>query len=117
MKKMTLPVAVAVAIIGCVLAVSANVTTSKMNDNLDQERYQRMLVEKQFQKAQGTIKELQNELKASRAKIQSIEQILNQGESATADLKAQLEAVAKEKETLRQQIEALNLASGQATKP
>ena len=61
-KNMTLPVAVFVAIIGCVLAVSANVTTSKMHSDIEQERYKRLAAEEQLQKAMGMISQLKVQL-------------------------------------------------------
>ncbi len=107
MKSMTLPVAVAVAIIGCVLAVSANVTTSKMHQNLEKERYKRIVAEEQLQKAQATIKAMGAELKAAQAKIGSIEEILNLGASAKKDLEAKLKNVETEKQQMSTQIQQL----------
>lgn len=107
MKNMTLPVAVAVAIIGCVLAVSANVTTSKMHEDLDQERYKRMSAEKQLQKAHAAINRFKTELSDARNKIQGIQEILNVGQSARESLKGELESVSQEREALRKERESL----------
>ena len=106
-KNMSLPVAVFVAIVGCVLAVSANVTTSKMHRHLEQERYQRMLAESQLQKADNTIKALKKELSATQDKIAGITQILNQGQTAAENLKSQLKGMAQEKDSLSQEIQQL----------
>jgi septal ring factor EnvC (AmiA/AmiB activator) len=106
-KTMTLPVAVAVAIIGCVLAVSANVTTSKMHQSLQQERYRRLSAEDQLQKAQITIKNMNEELVTSRAKMEGIEKILNQGRTDSQQLEAQLQGVNQEKQALQQQLQQM----------
>jgi len=106
-KNMTLPVAVAVAIIGCVLAVSANVTTSKMHQNLEKERYKRIVAEEQLQKTQAKIRSMGSELKAAQAKIGSIEEILNLGASAKKDLEAKLQGVEDERAQMSSQIQQL----------
>ena len=107
MKKMTLPVAVAVAIIGCVLAVSANVTASKAQESLNQERFRRMSIEENLQTALSKIKSLQGQLAEKQEKIDSIEGILNQGNSALADKEKQLQSMAQQKQALEEQLKAL----------
>jgi septal ring factor EnvC (AmiA/AmiB activator) len=99
-----LPVAVFVGILGCVLAVSANVTTSKIHENLDQERHARMLVEEQLQAATKDVKALSVQLNDSQKKISDIESILSQGKANTSELKSELDAVTKEKEDLANQL-------------
>lgn len=106
-KSMTLPVAVAVAIIGCVLAVSASVTTSKMQQGLEQERYKRLRTEEALQKAQMTVKALEAEFIRSQKKIEGIEKILNQGRTNADQLMSQLQSVNQEKEKLQQQLQEL----------
>jgi peptidoglycan hydrolase CwlO-like protein len=104
-KKMTLPVAVGVAIIGCVLAVSANVTASKMTADLQREQYQRLVTEQQLQKANDMIKRLEFDLASANRKISSIEEIINSETSETNMLQSQLDIVTKERNVLQQQIE------------
>ena len=106
MKNRVLPWAVGVAILGCVLAVSANVTTSKIHDNLNQERHARMVVEQQLQMAGTKIKALEVQLTESQKKLQGIEAIVMQGRSTTSDLQAQLDAMAQEKSRLEAQIQS-----------
>jgi len=95
-----LPWAVGVAILGCVLAVSANVTTSKIHDNLDNERLVRMTYEQQLQIAKEKIRVLEIQLAVSNRKFESIAAILDQGRNTTNNLQSRLDAVTKEKETL-----------------
>ena len=106
-KTMTLPVAVAVAIIGCVLAVSANVTTSKTVEDLKQERYKRMVAEEQLQKAKNDVSALSGQLFDSQAKIESIERILNQGKTETQQLEQDLSAAQADKASLLQQLQEM----------
>ena len=70
-----LPWAVGVAILGCVLAVSANVTTSKIHDNLDKERSVRLTVEQQLQAANDRIRALETRLAESQKKTSSSSQV------------------------------------------
>ena len=100
MKNMILPVAVFVAIVGCVLAVSANVSSSGMYDNLKNERYLRIVAEEKLQKAEKIIQALNTELKDSRDKIESIGAILNQGRTVADDLRSQLDKTSVEKAQL-----------------
>ena len=107
MKIKVLPWAVGVAILGCVLAVSANVTTSKMYDSLNHERHVRMQSEQNLQIASATIKTLEARLAESQKKFESIEAILNQGKATANDLQAKLDQVMQEKESLAKKMTEL----------
>ena len=112
-KSKALPVAIFVAIVGCVLAVSANVTTSKIQQDLEQERYKRFHAEEQVQNMQA-------ELAASQSKIAGIEQILNTGATASEDFKSQLDSLTQERDSLLQEIKQLKSSaqpSGTTTEP
>lgn len=108
MKKMSLPVAVFVALLGCGLAVIANVTTSRMHEKLEGERYRRIAVEEQLQKADQMIVQLKVELAEAKNKIASIQSIL----SGTENLKDQLKAVDAQKRALQKQIQELQQQMG-----
>ena len=110
MKGMNLAVAVAVAIIGCVLAVSANVNAIKVQETLKEERYQRIATENKLQMAEKAISTLNADLATAKKKMDGIQQILNQGQASNTDLKAQLEHAAKEKGFLQQQVQTLQAA-------
>ncbi len=116
MKNITVPVAVAIAIIGCVLAVNASVNMSKIDQILEQERFHRLASEQKLQGAQRTIKQLERDLADSRKKIKNIEDIINQGKTTTSDLHAQLEKEAHEKVKLMQQVQQLQNTLGQLEK-
>ena len=107
MKTRVLPLAVGVAILGCVLAVSANVTTSKIHENLDRERHVRLETEKQLQSAIMRIRTLQSQMAESQKKFENIQAILNQGRTVTNDLQLRLDEVIREKEVLAQKMTEL----------
>jgi septal ring factor EnvC (AmiA/AmiB activator) len=115
MKNKTLPVAVFVAILGCVLAVSANVTTSKLKNLYDTEQYKRLTAEQELQKAQGYIAQLHADLKASKDKLGSIESILTEGKSMTKDMSSQIEQLQQERDTLKVKVD--ELIKAQAAQP
>ena len=105
MKNRTLPVAVAVAIIGCVLAVSANVTTNEIHKSLNQERYKRMVAEEQLTQANNELKKMDAALQDSQTKLDSIEKVLNNGKSKTSDLESRLQTLSDENAALRAKME------------
>ena len=109
-KNMSVPVAVFVAIVGCVLAVSANVTTSKIHQNLEQERQKRLAAEQELQKAQGSVGQLRGQLGEAQQKLKVIDDVINQGKSTTTNLKNQLDALASEKAALANQVKELQKA-------
>ncbi|HOY08787.1 MAG TPA: hypothetical protein PLB05_01785 [Candidatus Omnitrophota bacterium] len=116
MKNITVPVAVAIAIIGCVLAVNASVNMSRIDQVLEQERFNRLSAEQKLQAAQKSIKQLVAELDDSRKKIKNIEDIINQGRSTTSDLQVQLQKEAEEKSKLMGQVQQLQQTLGQLEK-
>lgn len=107
MKKMTLPIAVAVAIIGCVLAVSANVTTSQLSTKLENERAKRFMAEEALQKTQIEVKKLEGQLQDSQAKLSKIQEVFNQGQSKTTELSTQMKNLMQEREQLKAQVQQL----------
>ena len=115
-KNITVPVAVAIAIIGCVLAVNASVNMSRIDQVLEQERFNRLSAEQKLQTAQKNIKQLVAELEDSRKKIKNIEDIINQGRTTTSDLQAQLQKEAEEKAKLMGQVQQLQQTLGQLEK-
>lgn len=104
MKNNVLPIAVGIALLGCVLAVYANLNSSKLNTTLDSERSKRIAAEEQLSKAQQQIGLLEKDLGDAKSKMTSIEKILNDGK----ELAAELEVIKQEREMLKQQVESFN---------
>lgn len=104
MKNRTLPIAVGVILLSVALAFYANMTSADLKKAVEQERYQRLNAEKVLLKAQQRVNALEAELGDAKSKMASIEKILTDGQAAKQELKAELEAVKKEREALQGQI-------------
>ncbi len=113
MRHMIVPGAVAVAIVGCVLAVRANVTTGRMHGDLGQERYKRMVAEEQLQKSEDATRRLEMELAKERNKIKGIQGILHIGQVDNKTLKAQVASMDVERASLYKERESLMSRIGQ----
>lgn len=107
MKNLSLPIAVGVAIVGCVLAVVANVTTNNIHEDLSLEQYHRIEAERGLQQARRKIAVLTKEVKEANSKIQSIQTILNQGKTKADSLKSKLDIMAQERKSLADKIKEL----------
>ena len=112
MKKMTLPVAVFVAILGCVLAVSANVTTMQMHDHLQKERARRIQAENKMQQMQGELQKIKQKLIQSTRDLAGIQDILNKHDTEKNVMREKLEQLNKQNQTLMQQMENLKGPQG-----
>lgn len=110
-KNFTVPVAVFVAIVGCILAVNANVTTQKVESKLIEERQKRLAAEKALQEAQASVLQLQQQLETARNKIKDIEKVLSEGQTQRSSLQTQMLNLQKEKEQLQQKVESLRSQS------
>ena len=104
MKNKLLPLAIGVAIIGCALAVYANMNSSGFKTDLEQERSKRFLAEEKLQKAQQQVALLQVDLGDAKSKMASIEKILTDGKTMESDLKAELDAIKKEREQVQSTV-------------
>ncbi len=104
-KSRALPVAVAVAVICSILAVSAGVNTGELQSKFTDEQYRRLSTEKLLQESQAMISRLQMEVEASRRKIASIEQVLNEGKTQASDLEAQVGELQEQKAALEEQLQ------------
>lgn len=107
MKIRILPWAVGVAILGCVLAVSASVSSSRMQASLIRERHSKLQTEQQLQLAAIRIKSLESRLAQSEKKFENIQAILNQGKSTANDLQSRLEQSKRENEILAKKMAEL----------
>lgn len=112
MKNKILVVSVVLTIGACLMAISSTNRASRVQQGLDQERYNRMIAEEKLEKANAKLSSLQTELDTAKSKIQGIQAVLDQGKSTTADLKAQLESVTKLKESLERKM--LEIKNAQA---
>ena len=116
-KQKILVAVVILMVMTGVMAVNTQRTLGKFQQNLDRERYQRMVAEENLNKAATKISSLESELGTIRDKIQSAQVILEEGQKTNADLQSQLEAITKAKETLEKRMEELKTASSSKGSP
>ncbi len=95
----------------CLMAFSSNQTVAHIKEELNQERYKRMVAEENLNKVTLRAGTLEADLNNAREKLQSIQTIIQEGKLQTLDLKTQLESVIKAKEVLEKKIEELKGAA------
>ena len=95
----------------CLMALSSNQTVAHTKEELNQERYKRMVAEENLNKATLKMGTLESDLNNAREKLQSIQAIIQEGKLQTSDLKSQLESVTKTKEILEKKLEELKSAA------
>lgn len=105
MKSKTLPLAMVIAVIGCGLAIYANMNSADFKNMLDQERSKRFAAEQQLLKAQQKISVLQAELGSAKSKMSSIEKILTDGHAVQEELQSELDRARQEQEALKKQAQ------------
>ena len=110
-RNLIIGVAVLLTLISCFLSIGSSQQAAKIREGLDQERYNRMVVEEQLEKAQGTITSLQSQLEGANAKIKGIQALVEEGQSATSDLQAQLQSVSQLKTSLEKKLDELQQKS------
>ena len=116
-KQKILVVAIILMAMAGLMTINSKRTLGKLQQDLDRERYQRLVAEENFHKAATKINSLESELAAIRDKIQSAQVILEEGQKTNADLQSQLEAITKAKETLEKRMEELKTASSSKGSP
>lgn len=104
MKNAMLPIALGVAVLGCVLAVYANMNSGNLKNVLDAERSKRFAAEQQVIKVQRTVSVLETQLGDAKSKMSSINKILSDGKQVEEEIMAELETIKKEREVLKQQL-------------
>jgi len=106
-KKMTLPVAVFVAILGCVLAVSANVTTMQMHDHLKKERFRRIQAENKMQKMERDLMAIRQQASQSNDDLAQIQDILSKRDTEKSAMKEQLDQLTAQNQALVQELQGM----------
>ena len=117
MKKMTLPVAVFVAILGCVLAVSANVNTMQIHDKLKMERYHRIQAENQMQNLQQEMAFIKKQAAQSLDDLARIQSILSNYDTEKTTLRQELQQMSQERDKLLNKVKQLSNEEPSAPTP
>ena len=115
MKNVFMLIIVVVAIMSIVLAVRYNKNAYKIQQDLNNERYSRMVAEENLQNATVKISSLENKLTKNQEKIQSIQTSLDRAKTTNDELTKQLKGVADDNEMMAQKIEELNTLILQTT--
>ncbi len=112
-KNILLPVIVGICVIACVIALNANFGAMKQRLNL--EVYNRLETERKLDVAIKNSQRLNEQLKDAKRKLEGIESIVSEGQSARSQLKSTVEMTSKENEDLKQTVKKLqeDLAASQ----
>ena len=84
---------------------------------LNQERYLRMVSEENLQKANKRIASLESDLEKIQNKIKSFERLIEQNTAINNDLKTRLENASQVKDELEQKLKELKQVSGVPATP
>ena len=101
----------------CLVAITANNTVDGLRQDLEKERYDRMVSEEKLQKAGSRIKSAEDQLAASENKLKGIQAIVDENHSANDGLKAQLENLAQTKSLLEKKVQELERPAQSAGNP
>ena len=112
MKNFIIPTAVAAIILACVVMMNARQGVSRMRESLDQERYQRMLLEEKLFNEETKLKSLQIELADAKNRLKTIQSVISNGDNKTADLASEVEELSKRKAELERKIQEFEAAKG-----
>jgi len=113
MKNVSLPIAIVIAVIGCALAVNAFITSSNLRQNVQEERYKRMVAEEHLQNNKNDMAKIKADLTAAQQTLASIQQLVNKGKDTNSELKSELEQLRQERDMLKQQL-GKNNSAGEA---
>ncbi len=85
MKSTVVPIAVVLIIVSVFLIYNSTQTVSNIRQTLDVERYQRITTEEKLQQAETRIRILESQISNSREKLNEIQTILEEQESAAEE--------------------------------
>lgn len=95
----------AILAVGCLtMVIISGQTVDKTRKDLNQERYNRMVVEEKLEKALLKVKSLENETTSSQNQAQNVQALLDQEKKANQDLRTELEKMTKLKGILEDQL-------------
>lgn len=113
MKDTVLVVSIILMIGCCAMAISSNQTAGRVQQDLEQERYQRIVAEENLYQANMKLTSSEVELTAARTKIETIQNILKEGKDQSSDLKVQLDSLTRTRQDLEKKIEDLKVEQAQ----
>ena len=105
MKSAIYAVIIIVMIGSCLVAITANNNVDEIRQDLEKERYDRMVAEEKLQKAGSRIKSAEDQLASSENKLKGIQAIVDENHSANDGLKSQLEEMAAANQALQKKVQ------------
>ena len=105
MKDIFFIISLVIAIAASVVLVRNYQERSKIEKNLQQERYSRLVAEENSEKSESKIKQLNLDLKLSEEKIVKIQRILDEEKNVNEDLKAQYDRLTRAKSELETKLQ------------
>lgn len=110
MKVAAILLAVVLVTVSFGLAIAYNQTALKVKQDLDRERYARMVVEEGSEKLNTEIRLLEGDIARYQQKSQTAQRVLEQIKSANADLESRLEKAVRDRESLELKVSELEQA-------
>lgn len=107
MKVAAILLAVVLVTVSFGLAIAYNQTAIKVKQDLDRERYARMVVEEGSVKLNDEIRLLEGDIARYQQKSQTAQRVLEQIKSVNADLESRLEKAVRDKESLESKVSEL----------
>lgn len=104
MRIVLIGAVIVLLVLSCGLAVRYSRDANYAYEELNAERYTRMLAEEDLQKANTRLSTLEAELKRAQDKAGQMEEILEKTKAVNEDLKARLDKAAEIKESLDKRI-------------
>ena len=111
MRTVLIGFVIVLLVLSCGLAIHYSQDASYAQEQLNSERYKRLVFEEDLQKAKIQVSSLTTELKKAQNKVGQIEGVLEKTKAINEDLKARLDKAAEIKVNRDKKIEELqNLA-------
>ncbi len=106
MKDVLLVIVLLIAVGLSVVVVRFNEKAIKASKNLEEERYSRMVAEESLQKNAAKLATLEAQVKSADAKMNKVQDIIDQEKGVNSDLKKQYDKLAQSKAELEAKLKA-----------
>lgn len=104
-KSVFLPIVFGIAIVGCLIAVTANF--GAMEQTLNRERYNRMDIEQKLDQQVKKSLALNAQLNEANAQLEGIQKIVNKDQALASQLKETVNVTSRENEDLKAVVKKL----------
>jgi len=115
MRNLTVILAVTLMILSCWLAYTYHKTARQAENELNQERYNRMIAEEGLEKSLGELEGIRTELSRTEDKVKNIERLLGETKDMNKDLKVRLDKASQIQKELEERIKGPHSVSGETS--